>query len=131
MSEQDPHKSLQEFDERLRRLREEVDPAPGPSAVNQPMAGLGIAWTITAHLVTGLAMGAGIGYLLDDWWGSRPAMMIVFFFLGGAAGIRNAIRTAQTLDRTAAAAPARSRHKGKSPVPPEPGRKENESRHRG
>ncbi|MCU0837237.1 MAG: AtpZ/AtpI family protein [Rhodospirillales bacterium] len=104
MSEDPPGTSLQDLDARLKRLRQEQEPHGKFKAISQPASGLGAAWLIAAHLVTGLAVGAGIGYLLDDWWGTKPAMMIVFFVLGGVAGMRNVYRTAQGMARTMARA---------------------------
>ncbi|TVR82461.1 MAG: AtpZ/AtpI family protein [Rhodospirillales bacterium] len=85
-----PHGDL---GERLRRLREETTPLPGRRA-DQPASGLGMAFACGAHMVAGLAVGAGIGYLLDGWLSTSPWLFVVFFFLGAAAGILNTYRTA-------------------------------------
>lgn len=97
MSEDPQQPSLQELDDRVRRLREQMNPPAKYSAFAKPVSGLGMAWLVSAHLVTGLVVGGVIGYLLDDWWGTSPAMLITFFFLGAAGGIRNVIRTAQRM----------------------------------
>jgi ATP synthase protein I len=47
---------------------------------------LGFAFAIASHLVAGLAVGAGIGYLLDRWLGTLPAFLLTFFVLGAGAG---------------------------------------------
>lgn len=48
-----------------------------------------------------LAVGIGflVGYWLDRWLGTSPLFMLVFFFLGVAAGIVNVVRTANAVDR--------------------------------
>jgi ATP synthase protein I len=116
MTDPPPDKSLQELDERLARLRQKEESSGRFKAVSQPVSGLGTAWLIAAHLITGLAVGAGIGYLLDDWWGTKPLMLIVFFILGGAAGVRNVYRTAQGMARTMASsgAPPQAEEQGSS-----------------
>jgi ATP synthase protein I len=43
-------------------------------------------------LVSGLLVGLAIGWGLDWWLGTRPWLLIVFFFLGAAAGILNVYR---------------------------------------
>ena len=48
----------------------------------------------------GLAVGGGIGWLLDEWLGTRPWLFVVFIFVGIAAGILNAFRAAQRMGAT-------------------------------
>jgi len=55
--------------------------------------GIGLALRIGTELVAGLAVGVAIGLGLDWWLGTKPWFMIVFFFLGAAAGIVNVYRT--------------------------------------
>lgn len=55
--------------------------------------GIGLALRIGTELVAGVAVGVGIGLGLDWWLGTKPWFMIVFFFLGSAAGIINVYRT--------------------------------------
>lgn len=43
-------------------------------------------------LVAGVAVGAFLGYLLDDWLNTKPLFMIVMFFLGFIAGFMNIYR---------------------------------------
>lgn len=45
--------------------------------------------TIGLHLVSGIIVGVGIGYLLDKYFGTSPYLTIIFFFFGIAAGFRN------------------------------------------
>lgn len=57
----------------------------------------GKATRLVAELVSGLLLGAGLGYGLDKWLGTTPWMLIVFFMLGTAAGILNVMRAAKDL----------------------------------
>ena len=50
---------------------------------------------ISAELIGGVVVGGGLGWLLDKWLGTFPALFIVFFLLGSAAGILNIVRQAQ------------------------------------
>ena len=45
-----------------------------------------------------------IGWALDYWFGTKPWLMLIFLFLGGAIGINNAVRTALRIDAQATAA---------------------------
>ncbi|HOT83374.1 MAG: AtpZ/AtpI family protein [Rhodospirillales bacterium] len=93
MSHQPSPGSLQDLDERLRRLRAETEPPEAKPAFGEPANGLGMAFMVAAHLVSGLAVGAGIGYLLDRGLGTKPWLLVTFFLLGAAAGGMNVYRT--------------------------------------
>ncbi|MDA0676262.1 MAG: AtpZ/AtpI family protein [Proteobacteria bacterium] len=58
---------------------------------------LGMAFRFGVELVSALAVGLGIGYLLDRWLGTSPWMMVMFFFLGAAAGMLNVYRATLSL----------------------------------
>jgi len=58
------------------------------------MSGVGLALRLGVDFVAGVVVGVGIGLLLDWWMGSSPAMLILFFLLGAAAGTFNVFRTA-------------------------------------
>ena len=55
--------------------------------------GLSFAFRIGTEMVVSIAVGVGIGWLLDGWLGTRPWLMIAFFLLGAAAGMLNVYRT--------------------------------------
>jgi ATP synthase protein I len=42
-----------------------------------------------------VAIGLGIGYLLDRWLGTKPWLMLVFILLGVAAGFRSMFEAAR------------------------------------
>jgi ATP synthase protein I len=58
---------------------------------------LSMAMRIGVELVAALVVAMGAGWLLDRWLGTRPWLMIVFFFLGSAAGIMNVYRAVKGL----------------------------------
>lgn len=60
-------------------------------------SGAGIAMRVGIEMVGSLAVGVGIGWLLDRWLGTGPWLMVVFFFLGGAAGILNVYRAVKNI----------------------------------
>tara|TARA_B100001057_G_scaffold342578_1_gene343502 strand:+ start:405 stop:788 length:384 start_codon:yes stop_codon:yes gene_type:complete len=57
-----------------------------------PTGGMGLAGRVTTELVAGLVVGTFIGWALDNWLSTTPTMMVVFFFLGSAAGMMNVWR---------------------------------------
>jgi ATP synthase protein I len=44
---------------------------------------------VATELLAGLMIGAGIGWTIDQWLETTPWFLIIFFLLGGAAGILN------------------------------------------
>lgn len=58
---------------------------------------MSMAMRIGVELVAALVVAMGAGWLLDRWLGTRPWLMIVFFFLGSAAGIMNVYRAVNGL----------------------------------
>ncbi len=93
MTEPEKPTSLEDFDARLQAARDKRDTAQGRHR-DQPRSGMGLAFRLGIEMVSALAVGVGIGWLLDEWLGTRPWLMILFFFLGSAAGIINVIRVA-------------------------------------
>ena len=44
---------------------------------------------VATELVAGLIIGTSLGLMLDNWLQTKPLFLIIFFFLGGIAGIYN------------------------------------------
>ena len=42
-------------------------------------------------------MGSIIGFILDNWFGTKPLLIILFFLFGSAAGIYNVIKAAKKM----------------------------------
>lgn len=55
------------------------------------------AWRMVVELVAGMAVGFAMGYGLDILLGTKPWLMVVFLFLGFAAGVRAMIATAKDM----------------------------------
>ena len=51
------------------------------------------------ELVAGLGIGFGIGYGLDVLLGTLPIFLVLFVFLGLAAGVKTMLRSAQEVQR--------------------------------
>jgi ATP synthase protein I len=67
-------------------------PPEGPSTRAERNATLGALSAVGLSFVIAIMIGAGLGYLLDGWFGTSPWFFLVFFFLGLAAGIVNVFR---------------------------------------
>jgi ATP synthase protein I len=88
--------TLEDLDARLRKARgieasrEGHDGAGG--GLQSGMSGVGAMLRIGIEMVSAVAVGFGIGWLLDSWLGTKPWLMILFFFMGSAAGILGVFR---------------------------------------
>ena len=60
---------------------------------------MGSAFKLGTELVAAVAVGTIIGFILDSWFDTKPWLMIIFFFLGAAAGMLNVVRTANRMQR--------------------------------
>ena len=97
MSDQPPEQELDALGKRLREARGKTeDVSPESKDKNHPPANaLSLAFRVGVELVSALAIGVAIGWLLDQWLDTRPWLMLVFIFLGGGAGILNVYRMAR------------------------------------
>ncbi len=99
MTERKPPSSLDDIGKRLEkaRARQAGHDRGGPGRRAGPTSGLGLAMRIAVELVVTLVVSVAIGWLLDEWLGTRPWLMLGFFVLGvGAAGM-NIYRVAARL----------------------------------
>ena len=60
---------------------------------------MGNAFKLGTELVAAVAVGTIIGFILDRWFDTKPWFIIIFFFLGAAAGILNVIRAANKMQK--------------------------------
>ena len=60
---------------------------------------MGSAFKLGSELVSAVVVGTIIGFILDSWFDTKPWLIIIFFFLGTAAGILNVIRTANRMQK--------------------------------
>ena len=60
---------------------------------------MGSAFRLGTELVAAVGVGTIIGFILDSWFDTKPWLIIIFFFLGAAAGMLNVIRTANRMQK--------------------------------
>ena len=59
----------------------------------------GKAFQLSTELVSAVLVATIIGFILDNWFDTKPWLIIIFFFIGVAAGIINVIRSAKKMQR--------------------------------
>ena len=60
---------------------------------------MGSAFKLGTELVAADAVGTIIGFILDTLFDTKPWLIIIFFFLGAAAGMLNVIRAANRMQK--------------------------------
>ena len=60
---------------------------------------MGSAFRLGTELVASVVVGTIIGFILDNWFGTKPWFIITFFFIGVIAGILNVIRVANNMQK--------------------------------
>jgi len=60
---------------------------------------LGNAFKLGTELIAAVIVGTIIGFILDNWFDTKPLLIIVFFLFGSAAGILNIFRAAKKMQK--------------------------------
>lgn len=98
MADQDKPGDLAALDARIKAARSGQGGPDQDGASGRPsMSGSGFALRAGIEMVACLGVGVGLGLLLDDWLGTRPWLLALFFVLGGAAGVMTVMRLAGRL----------------------------------
>ena len=64
---------------------------------NPQTSNIGQAFKLSTELVAAVFVGTIIGFILDNWFDTKPWLIIIFFFVGVVAVILNVIRSAKKL----------------------------------
>lgn len=91
---EDPLKDLGGKIDAARKARE-----PKPIAKGGKFAAAGFGWRMTIDLVTGICVGAAMGWGLDSLFGTLPIFLIVFVMLGFAAGVRVMLKSVEEFQK--------------------------------
>jgi ATP synthase protein I len=99
MNDTDRNGSLDQLEARIAEARRRQQGPAAKPKVTGDLSGnvMGAAFRIGVELVAALVVSLGFGWLLDRWLGTRPWLMVAFFFLGSAAGMMNVYRVANGL----------------------------------
>jgi ATP synthase protein I len=62
-------------------------------------SGAGLGFKISTELVAALVVGVGIGLLVDNYLGTNPFGLIIFFIIGAFAGFLNVYRVMRRIEK--------------------------------
>ena len=91
-------KDLKEISTRLKIAKKKIGNID-ESNRGSNAASLGKALKISTELVASVVVGSTIGFLLDNWFDTKPLLTICFFIMGVAAGILNVFRSAKKMQK--------------------------------
>ena len=91
-------KDLKEISTRLKIAKKNIKKVKEKNGGSQA-ASLGKALKISTELVAAVVVGSTIGFLLDNWFDTKPLLIICFFFIGVAAGILNVFKSAKNMHK--------------------------------
>ena len=63
----------------------------------KPSSSIGTAFKMSTELVSAVAVGTIIGFILDKTFGTKPWLILIFFFVGVIAGIVNVFKSAKSM----------------------------------
>ena len=89
---------LEDFKTRLKIAKSKIEKQIN-SDTEKKGTFMGSAFKLGTELVAAVAVGTIIGFILDSWFDTKPWLIIIFFFIGTAAGILNVIKTANRMQK--------------------------------
>ena len=66
---------------------------------NPQTSNIGQAFKLSTELVAAVLVGTIIGFILDNWFGTKPWLILIFFFVGVIAGVMNVIKSAKRMQK--------------------------------
>ena len=69
------------------------------SSNKKPSSSIGTAFKMSTELVSAVAVGTIIGFILDKTFGTKPWLILIFFFVGVIAGIMNVIKSSKNMQK--------------------------------
>ena len=66
---------------------------------DESSSNMGTAFKMSTELVSAVVVGTIIGFILDNWFGTKPWLILIFFFVGVIAGIMNVVKSAKKMQK--------------------------------
>ena len=89
-------KKMEDFKTRLKIAKSKIK-KDEPADDYKRGSFMGNAFKLGTELVASVGVGTIIGFILDSWFDTKPWLIIIFFFLGAAAGMMNIVKTAKRI----------------------------------
>ncbi len=90
--------SEDQFKTRLKIAKNKAKPRKSPKN-EKSSSNIGTAFKMSTELVSAVVVGTIIGFILDNWFGTKPWLILIFFFVGAIAGIMNVVKSAKRMQK--------------------------------
>ena len=87
-----------QFKTRLRIAKNKIKSRNSNNKIEQK-TNIGVAFKMSTELVSAVVVGTIIGFILDNWFGTKPWLILIFFFVGVISGIMNVINSAKNMQK--------------------------------
>ena len=84
---------------KLKEKIENIEQNKKNESQHKKESGAGFGLKISTELVAALVVGIGIGLLVDNYLGTKPFGLIIFFILGAFAGFLNVYRVMRRIEK--------------------------------
>ena len=88
--------------EKVAKLKAKIDSLENTQkkiTKKQKQSGAGFGFKISTEIVAALVVGVGLGLLVDNYLGTKPFGLIIFFILGAFAGFLNVYRVMRRIEK--------------------------------
>ena len=88
--------------EKINQLKEKIEDIENKKlteAIPKKESGAGFAFKTSTELIAALIVGVGIGLIVDNYLGTKPFGLIIFFILGSFAGFLNIYRVMHRIEK--------------------------------
>ena len=95
MKNNNSNKKLQDIKKKINNLEQEKR----NTSENKRGSGASFGFKISTEIVAALIVGVGIGLIVDNYFGTKPFGLIIFFILGAFAGFLNVYRVMRRIEK--------------------------------
>ena len=89
-------------DDKISKLKEKIEDIENKQLMKSTPKkenGAGFAFKISTELIAALIVGVGMGLIVDNYLGTKPFGLILFFILGAFAGFLNIYRVMRRIEK--------------------------------
>ncbi|MBO4285454.1 MAG: AtpZ/AtpI family protein [Alphaproteobacteria bacterium] len=90
---------IAKLEKRISAFKKNKEAQEQRDAQMSPSSNAAKGFQMSVELVSAIAVGAAIGYFLDDMFDTFPVFLCILTILGGAAGVLNMYRTAKEQEK--------------------------------